>query len=114
MDYKLGLGFLLKHCIEQRNFLKDTNTAEDRHAASVFQGIRIMINEILKESKTSEKQALNIAKIGVLFTANDVGGAYLLGVFNVSGIDGLQKEITRIKESGLNPNEFLTISKNER
>lgn len=45
------------------------------------------------------------------FTGNDVDGAYFLGVFNSSGIDGLSDELKRIKELGLNPHQFLYLLK---
>ncbi len=75
--------------------------------------VAITASEHVTKAETSENNC-NIADVSVSFTANDVDGAYLLGVFNVSGIDGLQKEISRIKELGLNPSVFLTILKNER
>src|SRR5690606_35571005 len=36
-------------------------------------------------------------------TKRHIDLAYITGVFNVSGIDGLQKELTRLKEIGKNP-----------
>jgi hypothetical protein len=47
-----------------------------------------------------------------LFTANDIDGAYLLGVFNVVGLDGLSKEIKRIKKLGMYPHVFMKIFEN--
>ena len=41
---------------------------------------------------------------------NKVDFAYFCGVFNVSGIDGLQKEIDRLKAIGKEPHDFLGIS----
>jgi hypothetical protein len=46
------------------------------------------------------------------FTANDVDGAYFLGVFNSVGIDGLGKEIERIKKLKLLPSQTISILKN--
>lgn len=46
-----------------------------------------------------------------LFTGNDVDGAYFLGVFNTSGIDGLDKELKRVKELGFLPHVFLKMIK---
>jgi hypothetical protein len=35
--------------------------------------------------------------------------AYLTGVFSVSGIDGLDKELKRLKEIGKQPHDFVKI-----
>ena len=43
------------------------------------------------------------------FTANDVDGAYLLGVFNSGGLDRLSEEIKRLKRINLMPSEMITI-----
>lgn len=45
------------------------------------------------------------------FTANDVDGAYFLGVFNTGGIDGLQREVNRIKEFGFMPHQLTQLLK---
>ena len=42
-------------------------------------------------------------------TKHQIDLAYLIGVFNVVGIDGLQKEIQRLKEIGMNPHELFAI-----
>ena len=41
------------------------------------------------------------------FSERDVDFAYLCGVFNVSGIDGLNKEIQRLKEIGKAPHNII-------
>ena len=41
------------------------------------------------------------------FSERDVDFAYLCGVFNVSGIDGLHKEIQRLKEIGKEPHNII-------
>ena len=41
------------------------------------------------------------------FSKRDVDFAYLCGVFNVSGIDGLHKEIQRLKEIGKEPHNII-------
>ena len=41
-------------------------------------------------------------------TKRHIDFAYLTGVFNVSGIDGLQKELTRLKEIGKNPHDIFS------
>jgi len=48
-----------------------------------------------------------------IFTANDIDGAYLLGVFNASGIDGLADELKRLKELGRKPHEIIILLKPE-
>lgn len=45
------------------------------------------------------------------FTPNDVDGAYFMGVFNSTGIDGLANEIKRIKKIGLLPHQSIEIFK---
>ena len=47
----------------------------------------------------------------ITFSANDIDGAYLLGVFNSVGIDGLSEEIKRIKKLGMLPHQFIQIFK---
>lgn len=42
------------------------------------------------------------------FTANDIDLAYLVGVFNVSGIDGLHKEIERLRELNMTPSQMIS------
>ena len=41
------------------------------------------------------------------FSGQDVDFAYLCGVFNVSGIDGLHKEIQRLKAIGKEPHDII-------
>ena len=61
----------------------------------------------------STEQQCNIAVVSgsLHFTANDVDGAYLLGVFNTTGLDGLAKELARLKELKMNPSTMLEILK---
>jgi len=53
-------------------------------------------------------------KTKLKFTANDVDGAYLIGVFNVSGLDGLGKEIDRLKKLKLMPHQVIEICKTSK
>lgn len=56
-------------------------------------------------------KALSIADVSGMLpdqTKRHIDLAYLTGVFNVSGIDGLQKELTRLKEIGKNPHDFFS------
>lgn len=41
------------------------------------------------------------------FTSKDLDGAYFVGVFNTGGIDGLLREISRIKDTGDMPHELM-------
>jgi hypothetical protein len=57
------------------------------------------------------KQELSIADVSGMLpdqTKRYIDLAYLTGVFNVSGIDGLQKELTRLKDIGKNPHDIFT------
>ncbi|HHT99010.1 MAG TPA: hypothetical protein GXZ79_02885 [Acholeplasma sp.] len=47
------------------------------------------------------------------YSEREIDFAYLVGVFNVSGIDGLQKEIERLKELDKNPHD-ITIAAREQ
>lgn len=48
------------------------------------------------------------AVIGSLrFSEREVDFAYLCGVFNTSGIDGLHNEIQRLKELGKEPHDII-------
>ena len=41
------------------------------------------------------------------YSEREVDFAYLAGVFNVSGIDGLHEEIQRLKRLGIEPHDIL-------
>ena len=41
------------------------------------------------------------------YSEREIDFAYFTGVFNVSGIDGLQKEIERLKGLGKNPHDII-------
>jgi hypothetical protein len=45
------------------------------------------------------------------YSEREIDFAYLAGVFNVSGIDGLQKEIERIKGLGKNPHDIIIAAR---
>lgn len=56
-------------------------------------------------------KALSIADVSGMLpdqTKQYIDLAYLTGVFNVSGVDGLQQELTRLKEIGKNPHDIFT------
>jgi len=73
------------------------------------------ITKMLDELKVAiNKNALLPDVSGSLrFTANDVDGAYLLGIFNSSGMDGLAKELQRLKKFGMNPSTMLDWLKHQ-
>jgi len=45
------------------------------------------------------------------YSEREIDFAYLAGVFNVSGIDGLQKEIARLKRLGKNPHDIIIAAR---
>jgi len=45
------------------------------------------------------------------YTANQVDLAYLTGVFNVSGMDGLYNELKRLKEIEVKPHQLFNRAK---
>jgi hypothetical protein len=63
MDYKLELTKILKHCIENRNYLMNSEGDIDKGARSVYQEVRVMIDEVLErahaEVDTGENNAYN-------------------------------------------------------
>ena len=71
----------------------------------------IRILEMVKSFIEKRGQALYIHDVSGMLpdqTNRYIDLAYLTGVFNVSGIDGLQKELTRLKEIGKNPHDIFT------
>ena len=67
------------------------------------------------EIKSAEWRKKNLSKNSVLsnvggslrFSEREVDFAYLCGVFNTSGIDGLYTEIQRLKELGKKPHDII-------
>ena len=54
------------------------------------------------------------AVIGSLrFSEREVDFAYLCGVFNASGIDGLHTEIQRLKELGEEPHDIIIAAREQ-
>ena len=45
------------------------------------------------------------------YTRNDIDFAYLIGVFNVVGLEGLSKEIDRLKSLKINPHDIIDCAK---
>jgi antirestriction protein ArdC len=61
------------------------------------------------EIKSAEWRKKNLSKnsSSLRFSEREVDFAYLCGVFNVSGIDGLHTEIQRLKELGKEPHDII-------
>ena len=67
------------------------------------------ILEILQKYIQNEKN-VNKALVDIFalaYTEQEIDFIYLAGVFNVSGIDGLQKEINRLKSIGKDPHDII-------
>lgn len=47
------------------------------------------------------------------YSEREIDFAYLAGVFNVSGLDGLQKEIERLKGLGKNPHDIIIAAREQ-
>ena len=47
------------------------------------------------------------------YTKRDLDFAYLMAVCNVSGMEGLQKEIDRLKKLGVEPSDIVDLAKNK-
>jgi len=74
------------------------------------------INDLLLKMQNGENcigetanQLLDLFAVSGLlrFSEREVDFAYLCGVFNTSGIDGLQNEIQRLKEIGKEPHDII-------
>ena len=48
------------------------------------------------------------------YTKRELDFAYLLGVFNVSGIDGMHSEIQRLKELGKEPHDIINSLRKQK
>jgi hypothetical protein len=48
------------------------------------------------------------------WTDNDVDAAYLIGCMNAGGLDSIPKEVERLKELGLKPNEAVKKIRGKR
>ena len=74
------------------------------------------INDLLRKMQNGENcigetanQLLDLFAVSgsLRFSEREVDFAYLCGVFNTSGIDGLHKEIQRLKELGKEPHDII-------
>lgn len=80
------------------------------------------INDLLLKMQNGENcigktanQLLDLFAVNgsLCFSEREVDFAYLCGVFNVSGIDGLHKEIQRLKELGKEPHDIIEACRNQ-
>lgn len=58
------------------------------------------------EHLLEQLRLLNVSS-SLRFSEHEIDFAYLCGVFNVSGIDGLHNEIQRLKELGKEPHNII-------
>ena len=74
------------------------------------------INDLLLKMQNGENcigetanQLLDLFAVSgsLRFSEREVDFAYLCGVFNTSGIDGLRNEIQRLKELGKEPHDII-------
>jgi hypothetical protein len=74
------------------------------------------INDLLLKMQNGENcigetanQLLDLFAVSgsLRFSESEVDFAYLCGVFNTSGIDGLHTEIQRLKELGKEPHDII-------
>ena len=75
---------------------------------SIFYDLK---HEVITESE-AQKQVLDLFKANnafTLFTERHIDLAYLCGVFNVVGIDGLFKETERLKQLGKTPHDIFNF-----
>lgn len=77
------------------------------------------IVKTIYDSNDNDPQRINSVseKLEELFneryTKREVDFSYLVGVFNVSGIDGLHKETQRLKELGKDPSDLILTARNK-
>ena len=67
------------------------------------------LNHGVIDEKQARKLLLNLFGVSdsLRFSEREVDFAYLCGVFNTSGIDGLHTEIQRLKELGREPHDII-------
>jgi len=63
----------------------------------------------------NHRQVLDLFAVSdsLRYSEREIDFAYLAGVFNVSGIDGLQKEIERLKGLGKNPHDIIIAARDQ-
>lgn len=87
-----------------------------RNANKYSSDMKKQINDLLLKMQNGENcigetanQLLDLFAVSgsLRFSEREVDFAYLCGVFNTSGIDGLHNEIQRLKELGKNPHDII-------
>ena len=71
------------------------------------------VNGKISNEEQSYPSSLIDVSNSLRFSERDVDFAYLCGVFNVSGIDGLHKEIKRLKDIGREPHDIIDSCRNK-
>jgi hypothetical protein len=61
-------------------------------------------NELITQTELDKKIALIIKDI-----EKQIDISYMIGIFNTSGVDGLSKELIRLKGAGKNPHNVLEL-----
>jgi hypothetical protein len=74
--------------------------------------IKKILYKFLQDGVTSDdavQQVLDLFDVSssLRFSEHEIDFAYFCGVFNTSGIDGLHKEIQRLKELGKEPHDII-------
>lgn len=75
------------------------------------QALKVLLRYIdnTKEANDALSELLVLFDVSgsLRFSEREVDFAYLCGVFNTSGIDGLHNEIQRLKELGKEPHDII-------
>lgn len=72
-----------------------------------------MYRKVCVELRQVKKCDLTDVSGSLRYSEREIDFAYLAGVFNVSGIDGLQKEIERLKGLGKNPHDIIIAAREQ-
>ena len=79
------------------------------------QALKVLLRYIdnTKEANDALSELLVLFDVSgsLRYSEREIDFAYLAGVFNVSGIDGLQKEIERLKGLGKNPHDIIIAAR---
>ncbi len=109
-------GLILKYTQLSKFSMDLASNDVDFHTANHFRSLSKKYDEMATDLQSLDTgmrgEWIDVKPEVGKFSANDIDGAYLLGIFNVSGIDGLSKEIERIKEIGIMPHITISMLKN--
>jgi len=79
------------------------------------EALDILLDELKRLEKENAKFRLNKGALVNKFTSNDIDKAFMVGCMNVGGLEGLDKELKRLKELGFKtPTEALLAIKNSK